>query len=74
MDDRMDYETYETDQVYDSMERNLGVDEVCDVWIKIIIVEFVILLMQRFYSKAPTTSPQQTENSDSRKKAGRILM
>ena len=60
MDDRMDYETYETDQVYDSMERNLGVDEVCDVWIKIIIVEFVIHLMQSLYSikgpqdKSPT--------------------
>ena len=68
----MDYETYETDRVYDSMERNPGVDEVCGVWIKIIIVEFVILLMQRFYSKASKTSPQQTENGDSRKKAGRI--
>ena len=41
--DRMDYETYETDRVYDSMERNPGVDEVCGVWIKIFIVEFVIL-------------------------------
>ena len=40
----MDYETYETDRVYDSMERNPGVDEVCGVGIKIIIVEFVILL------------------------------
>ena len=68
----MDYETYETDRVYDSMERNPGVDEVCGVWIKIIIVEFVILLMQRFYSKAPKTSLQQTKNGDSRKKAGRI--
>ena len=41
---------------------------------KKIIVEFVIHLMQRLYSKAPKTSPQQTENGDSRKKAGRILM
>ena len=70
--DRMDYETYETDRVYDSMERNPGVDEVCGVWIKIIIVEFVIQIMQRLYSKAPKTSPQQAENGDSRKKAGRI--
>ena len=41
---KMDYETYETDRVYDSMERNPGVNEVCVVWIKIFIVEFVILL------------------------------
>ena len=27
----MDYETYETDRVYDSMERNPGVDEVSGV-------------------------------------------
>ena len=56
----MEYETYETDRVYDSMERNLGVDEVCGVWIKIIIVEFVIHLLQSLYSikgpqdKSPT--------------------
>ena len=37
---------------------------------KKIIVEFVIHLMQRLYSKAPKTSPQQAENGDSRKKAG----
>ena len=47
---RMDYETYETDRVYDSMERNSGVDEVCGAWIKIYIVEFVIFLMQGLYS------------------------
>ena len=46
----MDYETYETDHVYDSMERNPGVDEVCGVWIKIFIVEFVIHFMQSLYS------------------------
>ena len=46
----MEYETYETDRVYDSMERNSGADEVCGVWIKIIIVEFVIYFMQRLYS------------------------
>ena len=49
----MDYETYETDHVYDSMERNPGVNEVCVVWIKIFIVElveFVIFLMQGLYS------------------------
>ena len=34
----MDYETYETDRVYDSMERNPGVDEVCGVGMKIIII------------------------------------
>ena len=34
----MDYETYETDRVYDSMERNSGVDEVCGVGIKIITI------------------------------------
>ena len=56
----MEYETYETDRVYDSMERNSGVDEVCGVGIKIIIVEFVIFLMQGLYSikgpqdKSPT--------------------
>ena len=71
---RMDYETYETDHVYDSMERNPGVDEVCGVWIKIIIVEFVILLICNvsILLKTPKTSPQQTENGDSRKKAGII--
>ena len=51
----MEYETYETDRVYDSMERNPGaVDEVCGVGIKIIIVEFVIFLMQGlYYIKGP---------------------
>ena len=61
----MDYETYETDHVYDSMERNPGVDEVCGVWIKIFIVEFVIRFMQSLYSikgpheKSPTEREQR---------------
>ena len=61
----MDYETYETDRVYDSMERNPGVDEVCVVWIKIIIVEFVIHFMHSLYSikgpqdKSPTNKDRR---------------
>ena len=42
----MDYKTYETDRVYDSMERNPGVDEVCGVGMKIVIILYNVFILR----------------------------